>query len=82
MNAQQDLAAWTRECCGDPRRRGNGWPSSTWTWRAGTMAALAKVVKVFGRPHAAPRLPLRQTAGQPHEVLVHDGIGVWLAQEP
>jgi transposase len=35
--------------------------------RAGTEAALARVVTVFGAGAAAPCLPVRQPARQPHE---------------
>jgi transposase len=47
--------------------------------RAGTETALARVVKVFGeaRPHHA-YLFANQRANR-MKVLVHDGIGVWLA---
>ncbi len=47
--------------------------------RAGTETALARVVKVFGeaRPHHA-YLFANQRANR-LKVLVHDGIGVWLA---
>ncbi len=47
--------------------------------RAGTETALARVVKVFGeaRPHHA-YLFVNQRANR-LKVLVHDGIGVWLA---
>jgi transposase len=47
--------------------------------RAGTEAALARVVKVFGaaRPHHAYLLANRRANRM--KVLVHDGIGVWLA---
>jgi transposase len=43
--------------------------------RAGTDTALARVVKVFGaaHPHHAYLFANRMT------VLVHDGIGIWLA---
>ena len=47
--------------------------------RAGTDAALARVVPVFGAAQAAPRLPVRQRHANRMKVLVHDGIGVWLA---
>jgi transposase len=47
--------------------------------RAGTEAALARVVGVFGaaRPHHAYLFANRR--GNRMKVLVHDGIGVWLA---
>jgi len=46
--------------------------------RAGTEAALARVVNVFGeaRPHHAYLFANRR--GNRMKVLVHDGIGVWL----
>jgi transposase len=47
--------------------------------RAGTEAALVKVVNVFGaaRPHHAYLFANRRA--NRIKVLVHDGIGVWLA---
>ena len=47
--------------------------------RSGTEAALAKVVAVFGaaRPHYAYLFANRRANRM--KVLVHDGIGVWLA---
>lgn len=47
--------------------------------RAGTEAALGRVVKVFGeaRPHHAYLFANRRANRM--KVLVHDGIGVWLA---
>ena len=47
--------------------------------RAGTESALARVVNVFGeaRPHHAYLFANRRTNRM--KVLVHDGIGVWLA---
>lgn len=47
--------------------------------RAGTEAALARVVRVFGaaRPHHAYLFANRRANRL--KVLVHDGIGVWLA---
>jgi transposase len=47
--------------------------------RAGTETALARVVHVFGaaRPHHAYLFANRR--GSRMKVLVHDGIGVWLA---
>ena len=47
--------------------------------RAGTESALARVVKVFGaaRPHHAYLFANRRATRM--KVLVHDGIGVWLA---
>ena len=47
--------------------------------RAGTESALARVVAVFGaaRPHHAYLFANRRATRM--KVLVHDGIGVWLA---
>jgi transposase len=47
--------------------------------RAGTEAALARVVAVFGaaRPHHAYLFANRRANRM--KVLVHDGLGVWLA---
>jgi transposase len=47
--------------------------------RAGTDTALARVVQVFGaaRPHHAYLFANRSATRM--KVLVHDGIGVWLA---
>lgn len=47
--------------------------------RAGTETALARVVDVFGaaRPHHAYLFANRRANRM--KVLVHDGIGVWLA---
>ena len=47
--------------------------------RAGTEAVLGRVVKVFGeaRPHHAYLFANRRANRM--KVLVHDGIGVWLA---
>ncbi len=47
--------------------------------RAGTESALARVVNVFGaaRPHHAYLFANRRANRM--KVLVHDGVGVWLA---
>ena len=47
--------------------------------RAGTEAALARVVQVFGsaKPHHAYLFANRRATRM--KVLVHDGIGIWLA---
>ena len=47
--------------------------------RAGTDTALARVVKVFGaaQPHHAYLFANRR--GNRLKVLVHDGVGIWLA---
>jgi transposase len=47
--------------------------------RAGTESALARVVTVFGtaRPHTAYLFANRRANRM--KVLVHDGIGIWLA---
>jgi len=47
--------------------------------RAGTESALARVVKVFGsaRPHTA--YLFANCRANRMKVLVHDGVGVWLA---
>lgn len=47
--------------------------------RAGADTALARVVQVFGaaRPHHAYIFPNRRATRM--KILVHDGIGVWLA---
>src|SRR3989344_1649646 len=61
------------------------WPDALWLatepldMRAGTETALARVVSVFGaaRPHHAYLFANRRANRM--KVLVHDGIGVWLA---
>lgn len=62
-------------------RRASRWggQSLTLDMRAGTEAALARVVLVFGaaRPHHAYLFANRRANRM--KVLVHDGIGVWLA---
>jgi transposase len=47
--------------------------------RAGTDTALARVISVFGaaHPHTAYLFANRQ--GNRIKVLVHDGVGIWLA---
>ena len=47
--------------------------------RAGTDSALARVVTVFGaaRPHTAYLFANRRASRM--KVLVHDGVGIWLA---
>ena len=47
--------------------------------RAGTDTALARVIKVFGaaRPHHAYLFANKRSNRM--KVLVHDGVGVWLA---
>ena len=56
-----------------------GWPSSRWTCAPAPKSALARVVNVFGaaRPHHAYLFANRRANRM--KVLVHDGIGVWLA---
>nr|WP_314566755.1 IS66 family insertion sequence element accessory protein TnpB [uncultured Pseudomonas sp.] len=47
--------------------------------RAGTETALARVIKVFGvaKPHCAYLFANRRANRM--KVLVHDGVGIWLA---
>jgi transposase len=47
--------------------------------RAGTEAALARVVAVFGAAHPHHAYLFANRRGNRMKVLVHDGIGVWLA---
>ena len=50
--------------------------------RAGTETALARVVEVFGaaKPHCAYLFANRRANRM--KVLVHDGVGIWLAARP
>lgn len=47
--------------------------------RAGTESALAKVVAVFGAAHPHHAYLFANKRANRIKVLVHDGIGVWLA---
>ena len=47
--------------------------------RAGTEAALARVVRVFGAAHPHHAYLFANRRANRIKVLVHDGIGVWLA---
>ncbi len=47
--------------------------------RAGTESALARVVKVFGAAHPHHAYLFTNKRANRMKVLVHDGIGVWLA---
>ena len=47
--------------------------------RAGTEAALARVVNVFGAAHPHHAYLFANRRANRMKVLVHDGIGVWLA---
>jgi transposase len=47
--------------------------------RAGTEAALARVVQVFGQAHPHHAYLFANRRANRMKVLVHDGIGVWLA---
>lgn len=47
--------------------------------RAGTEAALARVVNVFGAAHAHHAYLFANRRANRLKVLVHDGVGVWLA---
>jgi transposase len=47
--------------------------------RAGTESALARVVKVFGAAHPHHAYLFTNKRATRMKVLVHDGIGVWLA---
>lgn len=47
--------------------------------RAGTEAALARVVGVFGAAHPNHAYLFANRRANRMKVLVHDGIGVWLA---
>ncbi len=47
--------------------------------RAGTETALARVVKVFGAAHPHHAYLFANRRANRMKVLVHDGIGVWLA---
>jgi transposase len=47
--------------------------------RSGTEAALARVVRVFGGAHPHHAYLFANRRANRMKVLVHDGIGVWLA---
>ena len=47
--------------------------------RAGTESALGRVVKVFGQPRPHHAYLFANRRDNRMKVLVHDGIGVWLA---
>jgi len=47
--------------------------------RAGTDTALARVVKVFGAAHPHHAYLFANRRANRMKVLVHDGIGIWLA---
>jgi len=47
--------------------------------RAGTDTALARVVKVFGAAHPHTAYLFANKRANRMKVLVHDGIGIWLA---
>jgi transposase len=47
--------------------------------RAGTEAALSRVVRVFGAAHPHHAYLFANRRANRLKVLVHDGIGVWLA---
>ena len=47
--------------------------------RAGTDTALARVVQVFGSAHPHHAYLFANRRGNRMKVLVHDGIGIWLA---
>lgn len=47
--------------------------------RAGTDTALARVVAVFGAAHPHHAYVFANRRGDRLKVLVHDGIGIWLA---
>ena len=47
--------------------------------RAGTDTALARVVRVFGAAHPHTAYLFANRRSNRMKVLVHDGIGVWLA---
>jgi len=47
--------------------------------RAGTDTALARVVSVFGAAHPHTAYLFANARGNRIKVLVHDGIGIWLA---
>jgi transposase len=47
--------------------------------RAGTDTALARVVTVFGAAHPHTAYLFTNQRGNRMKVLVHDGLGIWLA---
>lgn len=47
--------------------------------RAGTESALARVVKVFGAAHPHTAYLFANRRANRMKVLVHDGVGIWLA---
>lgn len=47
--------------------------------RAGTESTLARVVKVFGATHPRTAYLFANRRANRMKVLVHDGIGIWLA---
>ena len=56
------------------------WPATTpMGMRAGTDTALARVVSVFGAAHPHTAYLFTNRRANRMKVLVHDGIGIWLA---
>jgi transposase len=56
-----------------------GWPCSRWTCALGTEAALARVVGSSAPAHPHHAYLFANRRANRMKVLVHDGIGVWLA---
>jgi transposase len=78
LAASAQCAAWLRETAAVIRIDSVWLAVEPLDMRAGTEAALARSCASSARA-AAPRVPVRQPRANRMKVLVHDGIGVWLA---
>ena len=79
LAASAQCAAWLRELLQVIRVDAVWLAVEPLDMRAGTEAALARVVSVFGAAHPHHAYLFANRRANRMKVLVHDGIGVWLA---